>query len=356
MIKALEKKMMKQNGQAVKYIKPIALNNFKGKIYDINKQIDRDFGLAGPLTLSTPSLRVHSVRWATSRESYIIETNVKRVLKEIVAASISKTNKCTYCSDAHTTSIVSLGDNLTSQKIIDGTWKEINDEKTKNIINWALNTRNPNAEIIKNPPFTKNEVAEIIGTALVFHSTNRFVSIFLEDSPLPQFLSGRLKKMSLKMASKTLFKTMVSKNGLIGESLKFIENYESLNNFKWANNVPSYQKALTAEQVALDEIESEIIPPNIAKLFKEKISSWNGESMPLGRSWLQEITQSLNENEKSIANLIFLSAFEPHTITENEIIEFRKLYPKDKELIEVCFWAIQIITNRISEWLTKPFH
>ena len=348
--------MIEQNGHAVKYIKAVGLKDSTGKIKKINEQINRDFGLAGPLTLSTPSTRVHTVRWVTARESFVVETNVKRVIKEIVAASVAQINQCPYCEDAHGTSIVSAGDKITSKKIINGTWQTLKDEKTKQIIEWSLNTRSPNSEIIKNPPFSIHEAPEIIGTALVFHSTNRLVNIFLEESPLPSFLSGKLiKKTALKIASKTLFKSMVEKQSTAGDSLEFIKNYPIPTSLEWSKSIPSFSKALAADQVVLNEIEEELIPKKLAQLFIEKINSWQGEEMAMGRSWLNETIKSLSENEKPIAKVMFLAAFTPFAVTEKDIEDFRKAKPGDTALVEVCYWSIQMLTNRLSEWLVKPF-
>jgi len=352
----IETKIAEQNAQRVKYIKVIGLKESEGKVNRINVQIDRDFGLVGPMTLSTPSERVHAIRWATARESFVVENNVKRVTKEIIAAGVAQINKCPYCEDVHRTSISSAGNNDAAKAIINGSWKSLKNERTKAIIDWSINTRNPNASIIRNPPFSKIEAPEIIGTALVFHSTNRLVSIFLEESPLPGLLNNNLlKKVALKIASKTLFKTMVTKKVNEGESLQFIHNYKIQKSFEWSKTIPSFSRALAAEKMLLYEIEKEIIPQKLVSLFKNKVKKWQGEEMPLGRSWLQILTNGLSEAEKPIANLIFLAAFEPYTITKTDIDAFRKIYPDDKDLVDVSFWAIQILTNRISEWLTKPF-
>ncbi len=356
MIKTFEKKMIEQNGQAVKYIKAVGLKDSTGTIKNINEQIARDFGLAGPLTLSTVSERVHAVRWVTARESYVVESSVKRVTKEIVAASVAQVNRCPYCEDAHGTSIVSAGDKITSKKIANGTWQTLKGEKKKQIIEWSLNTRNPNAEIIKNPPFSIHEAPEIIGTALVFHSTNRLVSIFLEESPLPNFLSGKLiKKTALKIAAKTLFKSMVEKQSTTGDGLEFINDYPIPTSLKWSKSIPPFSKALAAEQVVLNEIEEELIPKKLAQLFIEKVNSWQGEEMPMGRSWLNEVIKPLSENEKPIAQIMFLAAFTPFAVTGKDIEDFRKAKPGDAALVEVCYWSIQLLTNRLSKWLVKPF-
>lgn len=356
MLSFLESKITAQNANAVKYINIFGLKDSEGEIKKINLQINRDFGLVGPLTLSTPSLRIHAIRWATARESFVVESNIKRVTKEIVAAGIAQINKCPYCEDVHGTSISSTGDNETSKAIANGTWESLKDERTKAIIEWSLNTRNPTAKIIKNPPFSIDEAPEIIGTALVFHSTNRLVSLFLEESPLPSFLSTKLmKKTALKIASKTLFKSMVMKKASAGESLQFIQDYKIPKSVERSNAVPSFSKVLIAEEILLNEIEKEIIPQKIVALFKEKVNNWEGEEMPLGRGWLSELTNGLNKDEIPIANLIFLSAFSPHTIIKNDINKFRKINPTDKDLVEICFWSIQILTNKISDWLTKPF-
>ena len=357
MLKTIENKMMEQNAHAVKYIKAVGVKDAHKTIREINVQIDRDFGLAGPLTLSSISERIHAVRWANIREVFVVETNVKRVIKETIASGIAKTNDCTYCEDVHETSIASAGDTETSKAITNGTWKSLKNEKTKALIEWSLNTRNPNTEIIKNPPFTKVEATEIIGTALVFHSTNRLANIFLDNSPLPKFLTNSiLKKAALNIASKTLFKTMVMKKAKAGESLQFIKNNEYSRNYKWTESVPTYTKAFNARDLLLNELEKELIPKNSAQIFKSKINDWYGEEMPLGRAWLNDIIGNFSENEKPIATLLFLSAFAPFTIIEKDIANFRKMKSTDKELLEVCYWSIQIITNRISEWLVEPFN
>ena len=356
MIKVIENKMIAQNGQAVRYIKTLGLKDATGYIKKINEQITRDFGLAGPLTLSTPSKRVHAVRWVVARESFIVETHVKRVLKEIVATSIAQINKCPYCEDAHSTSITSTGNKYISEIITSGDWQTIKNPKIKQLVKWSLNTRNPNAEIIKNPPFSKQEASEIIGTALVFHSTNRLVNIFLEDSPLPSFLGkGLMKKVALNFASKTLFKSMVEKQTVAGEGLQFIKDYKIPLKLDWSKENLPYSKALTAEKMVLNQIENDLIPKEVSMLFKEKINNWQGEEMPMGRSWLHEIINKINLDEKPVANIVFLAAFAPYSITKSDIEAFRDIYNSDTELVEVCFWAIQNLTNRIGEWMIEPF-
>ena len=358
MLRTIEKKVMQQNGNAIKYLTVQNIKNATNiNIKNINMQIDRDFGLAGPLTLSTPSLRVHAVRWAVARESFIVETNVKRVNKEIVAACVAQLNKCPYSEDAHSTSIMSCDDAKTGDAIINRTWKELDNKKTKQLINWSLQTRNPHASIIKNPPFSIDEAPEIIGTALAFHSTNRLVNIFLEESPLPSFLTGKLlKKIALKIASKTLFKSMVSNNAMAGDGLQFIQDHPIHKSIEWSKAIPAFSKVLAAEEILLKDIEEDTIPEKLRDLFKNEVTQWEGEEMPLGRGWLNEILINLDENELRVGRLLFLAAFAPYTITKNDINAFRKVKPTDKELIETCFWAIQTVTNKIGEWLIKPFN
>jgi len=348
--------LIEYNAHAVKYVKAYGLKDAKGVIKDINVQINKDFGLAGPLTLSSTSAKIHSVRWVLARESFVVQTKVKRVTKETVAAAVAQINKCPYCEDVHGASIQSAGGHLTTKAFADGTWESLTDQKLKSIIHWSLNTRNPEADIIKNPPFTADEAPEIIGTALNFHSTNRLVSVFLDESPLPGILKNKLiKKAALHYASKTLFKSMVEKKANPGDSLKFIGHYSVSNSSKWALPVPAYAAALAAEEHLLKEMELGSIPENITSTFKEFVSNWNGESMPLGRSWLKEVVKPIPEMEKPLANLMFLSAFTPYTITETDINLFRSVKPSDHELIEFSFWAIQTLTNRIAKWLTEPF-
>lgn len=333
--------ILKQNAKAVCHINP---SNFQsGAIHEVNKQIERDFGLVGPLVLSQPSLRVHQLRWAMVREVFVVSTHVSRLEKELVASGVSSSNICPYCVDVHETSMRSIG---------------ADDSKQVNslLMEWSLNTKNPHAEIIKNPPFVKEQAPEIIGTALEFHSTNRLVSIFLEESPLPSaVISMGMKKMALFMASKTFFKTMVMKQAKAGEAEKFLNKQVPDANYVWAEAVPLYGLIRRNNIKLLEDMECDFIPQAVASMFKAVVVNWQGEDMPLGRAWVNGLTKELNQEEKVMASVMLLAAFAPHTITDDDMLRMQYHGFSDSDIIELCFWAIQILTFRIETWLAAPF-
>lgn len=355
-MKVIMNAMAEQNARAVKYLEVQTLKDSRGKIREINRQINEDLGLAGPLSLSTVSERVHSVRWAVSRESYVASTFISRRDKELLAAVVSQINKCPYCAEAHSATLGSGGEAGLGPAIADGSWKQLSDERTKLLIEWGLSTRKPEAAVIKKPPFSAREAPEIIGTALEFHTLNRLVDIFLEESPLPEIIRNKwIRGIALKMASLTVFREMISKKAVPGSSLKFIEERAVPAKFKWAAPVPAFSKALAAQEVLLDQIETDTVPKASSQVLEECLRHWNGEEMPFGRKWLEAAVSQVPEKEKPVARLILLTAFSSYTVSEKDIMDFREVMPTDRELLEVCYWAAAKTSRRIGSWLVAPF-
>ena len=344
MVNKLKSIMTEKGAHDIKYLKAYGIKDAHGIIKNINLQINRDLMIVPPNSLSTPSERVHPLRWAGIREFLAVENHVSRATKETIAATISELNTCPYCQDAHETAITALGDSASINDDIDS------------LIEWSKNTLNPQADIIKNPPFGQVQAPEIIGTALLFHSTNRLVSIFAAKSLLPGILDTRLfKQKALNFAAKTLMKAFVEKQLSPGDSLQFIGEQVVPKHLQWAESLPAYGQIYAAIDSKLIDIEKDVIPPSAAKILKQVISTWQGEDMPLGRGWISKLTNNLNDGDKATTNLMLLAAFAPYIITKKDIQAFRKHNHSDKDLLEICYWSIEMLTNKISIWLTKPF-
>ena len=170
----------------IKHIKYIKRNKAQGKLKQLYKHIEPNFGkLAEPLVLHSLNVEFTAGIWAMLYETILAEGKVKRSLKEAIATSISEINKCNYCVDAH--SIMIFG----TEKDLINNISNIKNVKTEpitkenKIILWALQNLNFNNSIILNPPFSKEEAPEIIGTAVLFHYINRMVNLFAGDTPLP---------------------------------------------------------------------------------------------------------------------------------------------------------------------------
>jgi AhpD family alkylhydroperoxidase len=106
--------------------------------------IRREFGpVAEPLELHAPAPAILAAVWSTLRETVLVGVVPRRV-KETVAASISRLNRCPYCVDAHASLLHATGARATARDLWHGRL-EVADPRLQPFAAWAAATRNPAA-------------------------------------------------------------------------------------------------------------------------------------------------------------------------------------------------------------------
>lgn len=209
---------------------------------------------------------------------------------------------------------------------------------------------------MKSPPFTRNEAPELIGTLFCFNVTNRLVNIFLGESALPISKERKLLRAIMEfMATRIMLKPLVTKKLKGGESLSLIpvSNGEKLP--KWVGEVENISIAFSAVTAHVKKIEKELIPKSIVEKVNSALENWNGQQLPSRGEWLDESIKDLNGTDQTLAKLVLLVMFASFSVTEKDIVAFRKIHPGDKELIDYCYWAATKATIRILDWVAMPF-
>lgn len=114
-----------------KYIHPVKANSAEGLVSQVYAQIKRDFGsLVEPFTLHSPSPKLLAGVWMVCRETELAG-NVRRDIKEAIAATVSKINQCPYCVDAHTIMLNATGKRNVARLISNENYDQISDSEVR---------------------------------------------------------------------------------------------------------------------------------------------------------------------------------------------------------------------------------
>ncbi len=177
--------------KTIKYVKPVQYRSATGLTADIYRQMQADFLPVPLLTLHSPVPEVMAGVWSILRET-LLAGQVDRALKEAVAATVSKTNACPFCVDAHTAMLHATSNHYAASAILRGDYDSIHHEQLHALVQWILANRTANVSGVLQPPFSHDDAPEIIGSAIAFHYINRMVNVFLGDTllPLPSALKG----------------------------------------------------------------------------------------------------------------------------------------------------------------------
>src|SRR6266511_3915587 len=204
--------------KTIKYVKPVQYRSATGLTADIYRQMQADFLPVPLLTLHSPVPEVMAGVWSILRET-LLAGNVDRSRKAVVAATVSKTNACPFCVDAHTSMLHATANHDAASAILRGDYDRIHDPQLHALVQWVLAKGTSNANGVLPPPFSPHDAPEIIGTAIAFHYINRMVNLFLGDTllPLPSALKGLTGRLLGAMAGKKMVRRLQQ-----GHSLKFI--------------------------------------------------------------------------------------------------------------------------------------
>ncbi|MEH2252346.1 carboxymuconolactone decarboxylase family protein [Nostoc sp.] len=336
----------------MKYITPI-------KPTDKNDLLSQTYTQIRKEAVPIPILMMHSVcpilfasNWSLFRETFLVDKQVSRDIKEAINLAVSKVNICPYCIDAHSIMLSGLKQQKIAIAIVNNDLNAIANPKLKNIVEWALSSNQPNHTLLQNPPFNSVEAPEIIAAALNFHYTNRLVNIFLDKAfiPLP-FGKGIASWIVRQVMVKT---GLVGVSRTAGKSLVLLPETTLTDEFQWATPNPFITQSLARHTVAINKTISKFVSQDVQSFVEQIISQWDGQDKGISRQWVDILTDGLDLRAKAIAKLALLTAFSSFQVDKTVIDEFKSYFPLDEQLLAVVAWASFYTARIIASWINLP--
>lgn len=287
-----------------------------------------------------------------TRESQIVRGRLGRPMKEAISASVSQLNSCPYCVDAHTGLLQGAAQRDVGSRIRREEPQAIADDRVRELVRWALATRQPGDPIIANPPFSREEAPEAIGTALAFHYVNRMVHVFLGDDLLP--LPSGLRGTARWVFGATFGKRMVLRGGGPGASLDLLPEAPLPNDLRWAESNPAIAGAWARFAAVVEEAGKRVLPEPVRAMLLAQLAGWEGEDPGISGPRVDDAVASLEEAHRSAAHFVLLVAFASYRVDQSAVEAFRTTTPGDRALVEACAWASLQAARRIGVWLQRP--
>ncbi|SFJ77342.1 alkylhydroperoxidase AhpD family core domain-containing protein [Paenibacillus sp. UNC496MF] len=337
----------------IKYIQSTPVFADEGIVFDMFKQIKRDFGLVGDLFVMhslSPSLLAGV--WASLRETEMVGI-VPRAIKEVVATAVAKGNECPFCMDAHSTMLMAAGESDVARQIFGGRIGEIQDRKLRSIVEWTLATRVPHSPILQEPPFTAKEAPEIIGTLVINNYITRMIDVLLTNKSLIPVKNPFLSKITKRLVA-LLFSSNLKKEKTIGDSLVFLRDAQLPDDLSWASSSPVISKAFANLSAAADQAGEADLDDATRSVVKQYIDEWDGAKPALGRGWVEQVVRPLDAPSRAAARLCLLTATAPYQIDDTLIDEFRAFFKEDRQLLNVLAWASFTVARKVGAHLTVP--
>ena len=334
---------------AIRYIQRVAPNVAEGLVGQVYAQIKKEFGaLAEPFTLHSPSPELLAGAWSACRESLLVG-NVRRDVKEAVAATVSRINRCPYCVDAHTIMLNATSAHNSADAIIHQRDDQIRDPAVRSIVEWAAATRSPGAEVLLSPPFSQKDSPEIIGTAVFFHYVNRMVSVLLSETPLPSnhlWLKGVFKRMA-----GWFFSRAIHRSKPLGTSLELLSETELPVDLAWAKTSPNIAGAFARFEAVIDKAGRDFIPEKVRECVEKYVQAWDGKDPGLGRHWVEDALNGFDEKSKDVGRLVLLTALAPYQVNDSVVHAFVTHINEDSKFLGVLAWGSFTAARRIGTWL-----
>jgi AhpD family alkylhydroperoxidase len=332
---------------SIRHLPPPAIGHASGLAAEVYRQLDREFMTVPPITLHHLNPQLMAGVWSACRESLVVGPD--RALKEVIAVAVSRSNRCPYCVQAHTSMLLGAEDRAALDALSsDG---RTSDTVAK-LVAWASVTGRKPAGAFVPPPFTQQQAPAFMATAVLFHYINRMVSLFLDETMMP--VVGRVPVVgdqAFKIFSHVTSGRIVRIDARPGVFLTESPPMMLPDAFDWASANPALEGGLRRFAAALDEIGSRI-EPQVKSVVEGQVAVWDGEAPGIGKGWLEEAVRVLPEERKPQARLILLAAFAPWAVDNAEVQSFRKSGFDDRALLETAAWGAWLAAQRIAGWLS----
>lgn len=127
---------------SIRYLQPVSPAAATGLVAEKYSQARREFGLLPPIPLHSPVPRLMAWAWYVLRET-LVTGQVGRPVKEALAATLSRLNRCPYCIDAHTLMLAAAGEQNAARALAVGKPDALRGGRLRVVVAWGRRTALP---------------------------------------------------------------------------------------------------------------------------------------------------------------------------------------------------------------------
>lgn len=339
--------------KTMRYVDAVPTAEATGLLARIYEQIHEDFFINGSLTSHSAVPELLAGVWTGGREAIIQADKLDQKTKEAMAATLSRVNDCPYCGDMLISLVHSAGDPKAARGIFTGEETNLPDTLLEQRLRWVADAATPGSKLPELAPFTEQELPEAIGTLVAMGHINRFSHIVMDGSPVP-FGQSSAKFAALSIFSREL-KEVVARQLVPGRALSLLPEGPLPNDMQWALGNPRIADAMGRWAQAIEQHALPWVPAAVASTVMDQLQRWQGEAMPMSRSWVDDAVRHLPDHEQHIASLCLIVALSPWQFSEALILPLVNAGTTKEQLVRMLNFAAFTGARRLGELLGSAY-
>lgn len=339
--------------KTMRYVDSVPRRQATGMVATIYRQIERDFFINGSLTSRSRVPELLAAIWAAGRETILVDDQLDRTTKEAMAATLSDINDCPYCGDM-LVSLVHAGEQPQAAMLILARDEEqIADPLLRQRLAWVRAVTTPGAPPPTSVPFTAAQLPEAVGSLMAMGDINRFSHVVMDGSPVTAPLGlAAIKRWALRRFGDELRETH-SAPLEPGQALRLVPFAELPEDMQWARNHPRIARALAGWTALIEREAAPAVPPAVQRRVDHSLSAWQGEPMPLSRSWVETEVEGLTPDEQAVARLALLLAKAPYQIDDAIVQQVIGEDPDPTRLVRILAWCSFTASRHIARRIAR---
>jgi AhpD family alkylhydroperoxidase len=344
----------------MRYVSAIPASEAEGLVARIYDMIAEDFFINGSLTSHSKVPELMAGVWTGGRESILVSDHLDRTTKEAMTAVLSRINDCPYCGDMLVSLVHGGGKHDAASQILSESEEQITDVTLRERLEWVKAVATPSSQAPTHTPFTAEQLPEVIGSLLAMSHINRFSHVVMDGSPVTApFGLQSIKSGALRMFGSEL-KTTTERPIEPGRALDLLPPAPLPDDMYWAKPNPRIAAALSRWAGVVERESARVVRPHVRNLVHNNLQRWEGEPMPISRSWVDKEVEGLTGGDRAIARLALVVAKAPYQVDEALVGDILGEDRDETRLIRVLAWAsfsaARRIAERIADAVRKPVY
>jgi len=335
--------------KTMRYVSVVPRAKADGLVARIYDMIADDFFINGSLTSHSKVPSLLAGVWTGGRESILVTDRLDRTTKEAMTAVLSRVNDCLYCGDMLISLVHGGGKHQAASQILSQSEETIADPDLRARLEWVKAIAAPGWTAPENTPFAAGQLPEVIGSLLAMSHINRFSHVVMDGSPVkaPLGLTG-VKSAALRMFGSEL-KATTELPLEPGRALDLLPAAPLPADMEWAAPNPRIAAAVSRWAAAVGRESAHVITPAVRETLQRSMQSWEGEAMPISRSWVEREIHDLSGQDRDLARLSLVAAKAAYQVDDSLVDAVLGEKRDEIKLIRVLAWASFSAARRFAE-------